>query len=653
LRALVIQQQERFERKLAASSSFESVVVDDAHRAKTVKSVDVCFVFDCTGSMTNLLEGAAAKMCQVKAFISAYLGCNSTVRFAVVAYRDYGYKEPVTVQDFTENGDLVSETLKNLRAHDDLLPGAMCDSCEDVISGIQTAVDLDWSASARVLYLACDFPHHGRRFHDYVAGFTRQGQSYDDYLEDPRQWNDTDEVFVKLADLCINLVCLKLYSHCDKMYRVFEDLNQKYGAAEDMMVLSMTDTPSDFASCVMKSAMQSISQSFVKLGLIKTAPCPSTSSLNLEIEPVDWDMYKSWPEHRVEVMSNILDGVDKPMRWSTYNRRVHLRPQPFAQGAMRYAFPAVDQASLAKIVVKVYKFEGEWWRAVVALQKDACAQAYAHFFAGEFSKRVPDHAVEFVRALRMKIVDGTATCEHLKCSMSEPFIPGKYEKYTNNGSYIAADTEWAQAFSHFTWHFTEGQLMVVDIQGSGSTILTDPQIHSRNPDDDRFGYGNLGTQGMDAFFLQHVCNDICASLQLQPSPMQRPRSDGDVAVDLGYQADGNSIVSADSAKSAVSTKSPHSIFCKVPRNYLCAGPCGTFVRMTGRDFVRAKAEYGGVFCAGCLHEVRDTTCIKKCPMPGCQGEVRHVPLVDLRLELLINFFAILESSRRHGVDGDE
>ena len=59
--------------------------------------------------------------------------------------------------------------------------------------------------------------------------------------------------------------------------------------------------------------------------------------------------------------------------------------------------------------------------------------------------------------------------------------------------------------------------MVVDIQGVKNT-LTDPQIHSQ--DIDRFGRGNLSCKGMDAFFCNHVCNDICQTLKLQPNPHQ-------------------------------------------------------------------------------------------------------------------------------------
>ena len=36
-----------------------------------------------------------------------------------------------------------------------------------------------------------------------------------------------------------------------------------------------------------------------------------------------------------------------------------------------------------------------------------------------------------------------------------------------------------QVFSHFSYEFTRGKMMVVDIQGIG-TLYTDPQIHTIN-----------------------------------------------------------------------------------------------------------------------------------------------------------------------------
>ncbi|CAK0879044.1 unnamed protein product [Prorocentrum cordatum] len=98
----------------------------------------------------------------------------------------------------------------------------------------------------------------------------------------------------------------------------------------------------------------------------------------------------------------------------------------------------------------------------------------------------------------------------------EPYIPGSYEKYTTNGAFLRPDSELAQAFSHFTWPFSHGRMMVTDIQGVQAT-LTDPQIHS---DARCFGRGNVGTDGMDRFLMAHKCGETCKHLNVKANPVQ-------------------------------------------------------------------------------------------------------------------------------------
>ena len=69
----------------------------------------------------------------------------------------------------------------------------------------------------------------------------------------------------------------------------------------------------------------------------------------------------------------------------------------------------------------------------------------------------------------------------------------------------------AQSLSHFSWQYTRGYLMIVDIQGC-LNVLTDPQIHCL--DENRFGSGNLGYYGMIKFFITHNCNKYCKELGL-------------------------------------------------------------------------------------------------------------------------------------------
>ena len=155
------------------------------------------------------------------------------------------------------------------------------------------------------------------------------------------------------------------------------------------------------------------------------------------------------------------------------------------------------------------------------------SQAVASYLAKEFSLRYPESPIEFVQAQLLDLGDSSFPFRFMAL---EPWIPGKYEKKTSNAGQIAKDSDLAQAFSHFTWDRTQGDIMVADIQGVENT-LTDPQIHSQ--DTDRFGRGNLCCKGMDAFFLNHVCNDICHTLKLQAHPHQPGSAPQEFSESLG------------------------------------------------------------------------------------------------------------------------
>lgn len=98
-------------------------------------------------------------------------------------------------------------------------------------------------------------------------------------------------------------------------------------------------------------------------------------------------------------------------------------------------------------------------------------------------------------------------------------------KLTNNYGYNAVDLEQfaclAQTFSHWTFEVSKGQIMVTDLQGICSTsqrgsqywLLSDPQLLSQKYDME-FGRGDIGINGIHAFFESHVCSKHCSHLGL-------------------------------------------------------------------------------------------------------------------------------------------
>ncbi|KAM6169965.1 transient receptor potential cation channel subfamily M member 6 [Rhynchocyon petersi] len=102
----------------------------------------------------------------------------------------------------------------------------------------------------------------------------------------------------------------------------------------------------------------------------------------------------------------------------------------------------------------------------------------------------------------------------------EKYMTGEFRKYNNNnGDEIVPRStleELMLAFSHWTYEYTRGELLVLDLQGVGEN-LTDPSVIK--PEDKRsrgmvFGPANLGEDAIRNFIAKHRCNSCCRKLKL-------------------------------------------------------------------------------------------------------------------------------------------
>lgn len=200
----------------------------DSDLSREVKTIDLCFVVDLTASMQWWLKTVHEKMDEIIEDNRQYLGELARVRVAFVGYRDYDDKDHPVVHPFTNNIDEIKTFLKRLEAN------GGGDVSEDVLTGLEEALKLDWSATAKVLYLLSQTPHHGWRFHqlcelntdaqslkEVVAASGVQDKAqverslpnefYDLHCEDPRQWTPMDDVLketLHILNECIHTLCV-------------------------------------------------------------------------------------------------------------------------------------------------------------------------------------------------------------------------------------------------------------------------------------------------------------------------------------------------------------------------------------------------------------------------------------------------------------
>jgi len=126
-------------------------------------------------------------------------------------------------------------------------------------------------------------------------------------------------------------------------------------------------------------------------------------------------------------------------------------------------------------------------------------------------------------------------------------ILGGFTKLDSNSGWFRneRDADVAHAFSHWTWHATNGEIPICDLQGvaiQDGWLLTDPAAHSvKSPG--LLGPTDCGPAGVETFFHRHTCNHLCKSfpkpkLKSKSAPLPAKRSSS-----FGWEfADASSIV---------------------------------------------------------------------------------------------------------------
>jgi len=181
-------------------------------QAQGPKCVEICFVMDCTGSMSASILACQSTVIQIAENVQQHIDVQGRIRMSFIAYRDYSndpniYDSPgkVDVCNFTDDVKLLKDFVKRQNA------SGGGDGPEDICGGLREAMALDWEGQSRHLFLIADAPCHGSKYHD---------QS-DTYPGGDPTGNVLEDQFVHLINVQnINCMFLKLGNATDKMMQV-------------------------------------------------------------------------------------------------------------------------------------------------------------------------------------------------------------------------------------------------------------------------------------------------------------------------------------------------------------------------------------------------------------------------------------------------
>lgn len=133
------------------------------------RTLQVCFVLDCTASMQSWIDAAKDKIVDTIELIQEkYPGF--TIEVGFIGYRDFHDSEQFIRIPFTQDIKYLQESIMGI------VSDGGDDICEDVAGAYRFAYGLGWTADVRCIFHITDAPNHGMQYHkedledDYPGG---------------------------------------------------------------------------------------------------------------------------------------------------------------------------------------------------------------------------------------------------------------------------------------------------------------------------------------------------------------------------------------------------------------------------------------------------------------------------------------------------
>lgn len=191
---------------------------------------------------------------------------------------------------------------------------------------------------------------------------------------------------------------------------------------------------------------------------------------------------------------------------------------PFAHGSERAVYIGFATRKCTadgfypgqKVVVKRFKkairwSESDWAKDLAAMDLvESLARQWNEL--GYISKKV-----EVLKSTVIKVMSsGSDDYPVDSYLMVEPFLDGDYVKWNSNSGYVRDKSLGIESFCHWTYHQSNGQHLVCDVQGvqlCDKYLLTDPCVMSTSQG--KYGMTDCGNFFMTEWMKDHKCNQYC------------------------------------------------------------------------------------------------------------------------------------------------
>ena len=193
-------------------SKLKKFIEEKDEKINNIITLDLAFVMDATGSMETYLHFAQEKIISIINKITQ--NSNVNVRVGFIGYKDYleGDTNYIEYPELTNDVQKVKDFITSAYVE------GGGDTCEDMVGGLQFALNYKWKGRSRFAILIADAPCHGVQYHGYP--------SEDKHPEGDPNYK-IDEVVEKYARKNINLLCLNLNNLTTILYNNFKIYYQK------------------------------------------------------------------------------------------------------------------------------------------------------------------------------------------------------------------------------------------------------------------------------------------------------------------------------------------------------------------------------------------------------------------------------------------
>jgi len=483
-------------------------------------AADICFICDITWSMDKYIIAVREILIEFINNVANII--NTQPRVAFIGYRDKGDKSQIESIGFTLNYNEIVDFIKKI----DCEGGG--DACEDIVTPLRKALTLDWSSDLNYVYLITDSPPHGKSYH---------AEGISDYYPEDDKEKLLEKLAVHYRKSKLNLGIIRCNDSVDIMInKIKEYYNSRLNELRVINVAEKELLEKDFAKHflitltkdIAGSLAQSREENFVRVRKKASEPDLIEGEYEMAFETLFNGKLNTG-----SITNLVFDG-------NQYNYKLSLTRSD--EKSFKISSAKIGVGTFANCYALHVGKETNYVAKVprIALSKpeellpEIEATLLTKYFAEKFNhllkqgenkeKKSKNRVLEFkqIKVLQLVIIENKSEeVKKPKVFLAQKLLEGAYTKYNNNYGWRKKDKSssslLAQAFSHFTYEFSMGLMMVTDIQGtekgSNELIITDPAIHSYVLKD-HFGGTNHGKLGMIRFFKTHNCNDYCRMLYL-------------------------------------------------------------------------------------------------------------------------------------------